>query len=392
MYSNDDLNAAVAAGAISAEAADALRHHVAAQRQAPLQDEENFRLVTSFNDIFVTIGVIILLIAVGSIVAAAMPGTPGAGLLNTALSVGLPAAAVAATAWGLAEIFTRRRRMALPSIVLLLAFAGAAFLAAGSAVALPVFAIAGENLTATHQALSDQDSAGPGTASLLLAAALTALAVRAHWRRFRVPITIAARAGIVTAALVAAANLAMDWLAGTDAHLPNMLVIFAAGLGIFALAMRWDMSDRMRTTRRSDVAFWLHLLAAPLIVHPLFAALGVIGSGREVGVLSALAVIAIYAVLTLAALAIDRRALLVSALAYVLMALTFLFDRFGAVELNFALTALVIGSALLTLSAFWSSIRSAVLARLPDHWRAVLPPTVAASPAAPTEGASATAV
>lgn len=374
MYSNDDLNSAVAAGALSAEAADALRAHIAVQRQAPLQDEENFRLVTSFNDIFVTIGVIILLIAVGSIVAAAMPNETGASLLNTALSVGMPAAAIAATAWGLAEIFTRRRRMALPSIVLLLAFAGAAYLAVGSVVALPVFAIAGENLTAGNQALSGQQSAGPGTAALLLAATLTALLARAHWRRFRVPITIAAGAGIVTAALIAAANLAMDWLTGTDPDLPNMLIVFAAGLGVFALAMRWDMTDRMRTTRRSDVAFWLHLLAAPLIVHPLFSALGVIGSGQEIGVLSALAVIAIYAVLTLVALAIDRRALLVSALAYVLIALTFLFDRFGAVELSFALTALVIGSTLLTLSAMWSGIRNAVLARLPESWRTVLPP------------------
>ena len=57
------------------------------------------------------------------------------------------------------------------------------------------------------------------------------------------------------------------------------------------------------------------------------------------------------------ALAIDRRALLVSALAYVLYALNELFEQFGAVELNVALTALVIGSALLLLSAFWHQAR-----------------------------------
>ena len=34
-------------------------------------------------------------------------------------------AAVAVTAWALAEFFTRKRRMALPSILLLLAFRGA---------------------------------------------------------------------------------------------------------------------------------------------------------------------------------------------------------------------------------------------------------------------------
>jgi hypothetical protein len=31
--------------------------------------------------------------------------------------------------------------------------------------------------------------------------------------------------------------------------------------------MWWDSSDRARLTRRSDVAFWLHLLAAPMIVQ-----------------------------------------------------------------------------------------------------------------------------
>ena len=69
--------------------------------------------------------------------------------------------------------------------------------------------------------------------------------------------------------------------------------------------------------------------------------------------------------LGLTALAVDRRALLVSALAYVLYALTELFKQFGAVELNIALTALVIGSALLLLSAFWHQARAAVVTALP---------------------------
>ncbi len=62
--------------------------------------------------------------------------------------------------------------------------------------------------------------------------------------------------------------------------------------------------------------------------------------------------------------------------AYVLAALTFLFDRFGAVELNVALTALVIGSALLTLSAFWSPIRRMVVKQLPNDLQDRLPATL----------------
>jgi hypothetical protein len=86
-----------------------------------------------------------------------------------------------------------------------------------------------------------------------------------------------------------------------------------------------------------------------------------------------LAVIVLYVVLGLMALAIDRRALLVSALAYVLFALKQLFDQFGAVELNVALTALVIGSALLLLSAFWHQARAMVVRPLPDSLKARLP-------------------
>ena len=83
--------------------------------------------------------------------------------------------------------------------------------------------------------------------------------------------------------------------------------------------------------------------------------------------------ILLYVVLGLVALAIDRRALLVSALAYVLYALNSLFETYGAVELNVALTALVIGSALLLLSAFWTSARRAVVQPLPDGLQAKLP-------------------
>jgi ABC-type tungstate transport system substrate-binding protein len=65
--------------------------------------------------------------------------------------------------------------------------------------------------------------------------------------------------------------------------------------------------------------------------------------------------------------------LLVSALAYVLYALSSLFREFGAVSLNVALTALVLGSALLMLSAYWAHARAAVVAMLPEGLRRTLP-------------------
>ena len=159
---------------------------------------------------------------------------------------------------------------------------------------------------------------------------------------------------------------------GESAQSLLLPLVFAAGLAVFAYAMRWDMSDRARETRRSDVAFWLHLLAAPMIAHPLFQWLG-ISSGDTIGASGGALVLAIYVLFGIVALAVDRRALLVSALAYVLYALTRLFQEFGMVELNVALTALVIGSALLTLSAFWTRIRGGLVRQLPSELQARLP-------------------
>ena len=377
MYSEEDINSAVAAGALSAEAAAGLRAHVSAEREMPRGDEESFRLVTSFNDIFVTIGVVILLMAVGAIGAAL--GSPGEAkdLLRGSLGVLLPSVLVAGTAWFLAEIFTRRRRMALPSIVLLLAFVGAIFAASMSLLALPLGAIAGvdqlNDRALENKGLDDAFGATLLVVLMLGAGALTVFATRLHWRRFMVPITIAAGGAALVGSVIGAVAMADQVLHDGRSSLAILPLVLMAGLAVFAVAMRWDISDRARTTRRSDVAFWLHLLAAPLIAHPLFSSLGVMNGGGSVGIAGALGVIAIYILFGLVALAIDRRALLVSALAYVLAALTFLFDRFGAVELNFALTALVIGSALLTLSAFWSPIRGRVVQRLPGGWQARLP-------------------
>ncbi len=53
MYSESELEGAVAAGALSPEAAAALRDYVAGSRASPAVDEEHFRLITGFNDIFV---------------------------------------------------------------------------------------------------------------------------------------------------------------------------------------------------------------------------------------------------------------------------------------------------------------------------------------------------
>jgi len=108
-----------------------------------------------------------------------------------------------------------------------------------------------------------------------------------------------------------------------------------------------------------------------MIVHPIFTLLGLNDGNATIG--EGVVVILLYVALGITALAIDRRALLVSALAYVLFAMQQLFREFGAVELNVALTALVIGSALLMLSAFWHQARGVIVRPLPERLRDRLP-------------------
>jgi hypothetical protein len=201
--------------------------------------------------------------------------------------------------------------------------------------------------------LSDRANAVIGAGIGLVAAG----AAWVHWKRFMVPITVAAGAAALVAVAVALTLAAIP--AAKDAIYP---ILLAGGLAVFALAMWWDMSDRERRTRRSDVAFWLHLAAAPLIAHPVFHMLGVFNETITLDIAGI--VLVLYLAFAFVALAVDRRALLVSSLAYVLYAMYSLFVTAGAVELAWAFTALVIGSALLTLSAFWHPMRRLVVGTL----------------------------
>jgi hypothetical protein len=342
-YTDEDLDAAVGAGAMTAESAAGFRAFVEARRAAPAADEESFRLLTGFNDIFVSIALIMTLAALG--------------WLGEQVSESIGAAVIAGASWALAEFFTRRRRMALPSILLLLAFVGG--VAVTASLLWPL-----------------ADGAHPLPRILFVGAAGT-LAAFAHWKRFMVPITVAA--GVLTFAGAGVAAVAA--LSRTENA--YLYAVFAAGLATFALALAWDASDPTRKTRRADVAFWLHLLAAPAIVHPAFSLLGLnrfslldfaAPSQTPPFAVTVGVAIALYAALATVALIVDRRALMVSALAYLLFAMNSLFRATGALTLSAALSALIVGAGLLLLSAFWATARRGALRLAPASWRSRLPP------------------
>lgn len=348
------LSRAVARGILTAaqvEALDRLAREEAVPVPERVDDDERLRFITGFADIFVTLG-IGLFLGAAWLLAGDTLGETGSRVL------------VAALAWALAEFFTRRRRMALPSIALLAIFAVESFLALASMAGLAI---------GLGSALPGPSGSGAPAPLPYAGAALATLALCAlHYRRFAVPITIAAGAAALAGTLLA---LAFALVPTLDADAFSALLV-TAGLAVFALAMRFDLGDRQRQTRRTDIAFWLHLLAAPLIVHPMLAT--VLRNGEAPSTVSAILVLGVVLLLALVALVTDRRAILVAGLTYAGIAFGTLIRDAGFSNRAAPLSFLALGAFVLLLSAGWHAMRGVVLRGLPARLADRLPHPIGA--------------
>jgi len=292
-----------------------------------LAGEEHFRLITGFADLFTAI-----VLATGFFAIAGLAGAtlgPLAGFV------------IAAAAWWLGRPIVEERKFAAGGIVLALAFTiGIQATLAGMLGIIGAFIGAG--------------------ASWL------------YWRRYKVP--IAAAAAILTPILIiggySSGISSSLWWYGWFGRASAMAVLW--GLIVFAIAMYWDLSDRLRQTRRSDVAFWLHLAAAPLIVHGAFAATG-LGWRYFTQDPHLQPVLILFSLLAVVALIVDRRPILVSSLSYLVYAMSSVIDK-NAVMAGITAVALLLGGGILVLAVGWNYIRSWLLRPLPDAWAARLPP------------------
>ena len=328
MYTDEDLDKAVEKGIFSDTSVSAFRAYISEIHSTFAVDEENFRLVTSFNDIFVVIACILALFS--------------SAWVGHGIHPALAPAIVACLSWGLAEFFVLKRKMALPAIVLLISFVGALF-----AFFIILFGKPTEQV-------------------LLISATVSSLGAWVHWRRFKVPITVAA--GVATTAI-----FAVSLLLSIFPSLKEFIdyFVFFSGIVTFYIAMRWDASDLDRTTSHSDIAFWLHLAAAPMIVHPIFSNLGIFEGDQSL--INIMVILLLYIALILLSLIIDRRAFMVSSLAYVLFALTTLLKNYGLAGDSFAFVGVLIGFSLLLLSGFWHKARHHLIACLPQYIRGMIP-------------------
>jgi hypothetical protein len=346
----EDLRAAVAAGHLTEAQAAGLTAlaQIRAERRATMpRIDEPFELFRGFNEIFVSIGLILLFAGLGFFA----PDRQLSALVGGAAS---PSAGVAfgwavfmgVLIWLLSEYFTRRRRMIAPSIVLVLYLA---------------FTLG------TNGAVAMANLAGLNSIQALIAAlTIAALAAIAFHLRFRLPFALfpagicALAAALGTTGLVDEAglerlthegpNVFVD--IGTGTAFPLVTLVF--GLAGFALAMHHDLRDPHRVTRHAACAFWLHLLAAPAIVNT--AAFTLYSSG---GTVATAGLIVFLLAMAAVAVAIDRRSFLLSGIGYVALMLI------GLGHGNFPLVLILLGILILGLGAGWVPLRSALMRALP---------------------------
>ena len=303
----------------------------------PDSGEEQFRFITGFNDIFLAIGVALF------ITAAALT----ANLFNFS-PIGL--AICAAALWGLSEVLTARLRRAIPSMLAAAAFVVFAVWAT-SGLAVDLFDTNKKHLNGAIQAYAIGTSA---TFWSLL-----------YFVRFRLPFSIFLLAasivwlGFVLSVHVVAGALSIDDPWSLD-RIPAYYAL-VSGLSVFAVAMMCDRVDPRRVSLKGDYGFWLHLLAAPLIVHAvMFLATGLEFGGLDSGATmrSALLVVVLFGLLCAVALIVNRRAVLVAALTYLGGAVWYLMSQSDRTANNAELLSIMLISLfVIGLGVGWHAVR-----------------------------------
>jgi hypothetical protein len=347
--SPEDLRAGVAAGILTeAQAASlgALINDRAGKRAAMAAEDEPFEFFRGFSEIFISIGLIILLSGVAALLAAF-------GGFTILTLVPLMSAAIA---WWWATYFTLRRRMTLPSMVLASAY--------GMGVLISAFAVFGQG---------DAAGRGDGIGAFLV----TTLAMVLWYWRFRLPFaafltgifallliySITVSDAAFYAMLGASGGYTALFDLGKSPAFASATLIF--GIGAFLVGMWFDTRDPHRLGRHSATAFWCHLLAAPALVNTVAVTFL---NGGGVGLLAP-ALVAI----TVLALVIDRRSFLTAAIVYIAIVIGWLTGEGSGTSWIFVL--LLLGAFITAIGTWWVQLRAWVMGVLPDFpGKSRLPP------------------
>ncbi|MDX2503865.1 MAG: hypothetical protein QNL62_05250 [Gammaproteobacteria bacterium] len=134
-------------------------------------------------------------------------------------------------------------------------------------------------------------------------------------------------------------------------------IFILLGMAVFIVAMWYDTRDTQRVSSLSDNAFWLHLLAAPLIVHGVMVSLFLSKhSGMQANSLS---IFLLFILFFFIALFVDRRAILVSSFAYALYAVyKFSYQQFMQVDNLTLFIFMGVGIFIIFFGTYWYKVRT----------------------------------
>ena len=310
-----------------------------------IEDSEAPRFIRGFHDVLITIGLVIAL--------------SGLSALTNIL-------VVIVGAWVLAEILVKRQRLALPAVALTLIYAGSALFTVG--------------------VYSEQFIEGYSVELkiLIVTACSIALLIPFYWR-FRVPISLAA---MITSGLVLAFALTLYVVSRlinindvfTNAPFIFNAIGFIAAAILFAIAMRFDLKDRYRQKRWSDVAFWLHLITAPLLLYSfvsiiLYQNAGALWWSATPQITDALIVVVCVLGMMMVGLVIDRRAFVTSGLISLIVAATVIFENTSMLWGNTtSIALLIVGLLVLSFGVGWNLLRRLLLRVMPSWIVQAVPP------------------
>ena len=346
MFTKDDLLKAVDQGVLERQQVEAFLGYIEQRDGVAIRDREYLRFVSSFNDLFV--------------IAACVLALMGIVLWMREYSTWVIGTALMIISWGLAELFSRRRRMAAPSILLHLVWWFACILV------LNAFISATDIDTFWTRILSWSNVVFWEYVFLLLCAAILCLL---HWLRFKVPIAAAtvysniSLAGIITLMMLFSTELSLvRWY------------FFIIGAMAFLIACCFDIKDNIRNTVWSDMAFWMHLLAAFFVTQPVmyWAGFEKIIDG-QFSMVTIIAIFVVYMVACLISLLINRRALIIACIGYAVYTLYSVIEHYNLVVSAYAASFFFVGLSMLVLSFYWQWCRRFVYDYCPQSLRQYLP-------------------
>ncbi|MDH5355575.1 MAG: hypothetical protein OEY09_14120, partial [Gammaproteobacteria bacterium] len=138
----------------------------------------------------------------------------------------------------------------------------------------------------------------------------------------------------------------------------NPLIFVGLGLIVFVIAMLFDVRDTKRVSHLSDSAFWLHLLASPLIVHGAMVSLFFSNQEWIQAIDKEVIIIVFFLVFLLLALLLDRRAMLVSTQLYMIYALTQVFvGQLPSTQNVLIYVLLLLGFLVIFFGTYWYKTR-----------------------------------